>query len=511
MDATIPLPDLVEVDRELVTKEGLKEFMKQAWHVLEPSDPLDWNWHLDAICDHTQALFDGKIQKLLITVPPGTTKSLSCAVFAPAWKWTKNPEFRMLFASYAGGLSMRDSVKCRRLIESPWYQDRWADKFQLTGDQNTKTKFENDKTGHRVAASVGGTVTGERGHLVGCDDLLNAKEAASKAVLEEVHNFFWEVIPSRVNDLRTGLFMLIMQRLSEKDPAGEIIKREEEMEKNGLGREWVHLNLPMEYVHTSYTTVLGFKDPRTVEGELLHPERFPRKKIDTFKLELGSYAYAGQYQQSPVPREGGIIKEAWFKNRFKCYMTFDELMKRKPNYVVQSYDCASKPEEHNDPTVGGTFAVFNDHIEVWDVWSRRLEFPDVQRRMKDGAHAWRPITVLIEDKDSGQQHIQQWNRDIAEGKTTRFAIIPINPGKLDKFTRMDSETPMIEAGQLWLPEDAPWVAPYVAELTTFSSKTTSGDDQVDMTSQLLKWVRERRTAGLMVAPSGDEQTSRHDV
>lgn len=496
-------PQSIDIEREIIKRKGLKEFIKRAWNILEPSDPLIWNWHIDALCDHTEALFTGKIQHLLINVPPGTMKSLVCSVAAPAWMWTVDPSKRMLFASYGERLSLRDSMKTRRVINSNWYQERWGDDFEFMVDQDTKSNFQTNKTGFRYATSVGGTVTGERGHLVCCDDIMNVKKADSKAHQLEVHNFFWEVLPSRVNDLRTGLFLVIMQRCHTEDPSGEILARQT---GELAGKKWVHLNLPMEYRRPKIlVNGFGFQDPRTVEDEVLHPERFPPSVINELKKDLGSYAYAGQYQQEPVPREGGLIKEKWLRNRFKCEMTYDELMRRNPLMVMQSADCSSKPKQHNDPTVWGTLAVFADRAEVWNVTKKRVEFPERQQTFKDLGNAWRPNGILIEDKDSGQSHIQQLEADPAY----KIPIIKIIPD-LDKFTRMAGESPFIEAGKLWLPEDADWVGDFVTELCTFNLGAAH-DDQVDMLSQFLNWLRRFGYVDTDIAADGVDQTSPHSI
>ena len=146
----------------------LRYFVECAWPVLEPSTPFVPGWHLDAICEHLEAVNAGQIRNLLINIPPRHMKSLAVAVFWPVWTWLSHPEFRWLFSSYALSLSIRDSLKCRRLIESKWFQDRWSKKFQLTSDQNAKMRFENNRTGYRIATSVGGAATGEGGDNVVC-------------------------------------------------------------------------------------------------------------------------------------------------------------------------------------------------------------------------------------------------------------------------------------------------------------------------------------------------------
>ena len=160
---------LDEIDRELAGRR-LAEFVRQAWGVVEPSTPFVPGWHIDAIIEHLEAVSHGQIRNLLINVPPRHMKSLLVSVFWPAWEWIRWPERRWLYSSYAATLSIRDSVKCRRLIESPWYQSGWGDRFALTSDQNTKGRFDNSRSGYRLSTSVGGAATGEGGDRVVCDD-----------------------------------------------------------------------------------------------------------------------------------------------------------------------------------------------------------------------------------------------------------------------------------------------------------------------------------------------------
>jgi hypothetical protein len=174
-----------EIDCELATR-SLKEFVRQAWAIVEPSTPFVPGWHIDAIVEHLEAVTSGQIRNLLINVPPRHMKSLLVSVFWPAWEWIRWPERRWLYSSYGAQLSIRDSVQCRRLIESPWYQARWGDRFALTSDQNTKGRFDNDRSGYRLSTSVGGAVTGEGGDRIVCDDPNNVNEVESDSVRKTV-------------------------------------------------------------------------------------------------------------------------------------------------------------------------------------------------------------------------------------------------------------------------------------------------------------------------------------
>src|SRR5579872_44415 len=188
-----------EMDRELGAR-SLAEFVRVAWPIVEPSTPFVPGWHIDAIIEHLEAVTRGQIRNLLINVPPRHMKSLLVSVFWPPWEWIRWPERRWLFSSYAASLSIRDSLKCRRLIESPWYQRLWGERFALTGDQNTKGRFDNDRSGYRLATSVGGAATGEGGDRLVCDDPHSVNEVESDSVRNSTNGWFDIVMATRVND-----------------------------------------------------------------------------------------------------------------------------------------------------------------------------------------------------------------------------------------------------------------------------------------------------------------------
>src|SRR5271163_4307839 len=296
-------PNLInDIDRELASR-SLSEFVRQAWSIVEPSTPFVPGWHIDAIIEHLEAVSRGQIRNLLINVPPRHMKSLLVSVFWPDWEWLRWPERRWLFSSYGAQLSIRDSVACRRLIESPWYQSRWADRFALTSDQNTKGRFDNNRSGYRLSTSVGGTATGEGGDRIVCDDPHNVQEAESDSVRKATLDWFDVVMSTRVNDPRSAAKVVVMQRCHQQDLSGHLL------EQGG----WEHLCLPAEYEDPPRVISIRFPDPRTQAGELLWLERFGRKEIADLKVSLGSYAAAGQLQQRPSPVEGGLIKRHWFR------------------------------------------------------------------------------------------------------------------------------------------------------------------------------------------------------
>jgi hypothetical protein len=213
-----------EIDRELA-KRSLREFVCLAWEIVEPSTPFVPGWHIDAIIEHLEAVTRGQIRNLLINVPPRHMKSLLVSVFWPAWEWIRFPERRWLYSSYAASLSTRDSVKCRRLIESPWYQRLFGSIFTLTSDQNTKGRFDNNRSGYRLSTSVGGAVTGEGGDRIVCDDPHNVQEADSDSVRKGTLDWWDMVMSTRMNDPKTSSKVLVMQRCHQQDLSGHLLEQ----------------------------------------------------------------------------------------------------------------------------------------------------------------------------------------------------------------------------------------------------------------------------------------------
>jgi predicted phage terminase large subunit-like protein len=315
-DLGLRLPPLEEVQAELALK-SMSHFMRYGWLYVDPSDYLH-NWHIDVIAEHLMAVNYGQTRKLIINIPPRCLKSISTAVVWPAWTWLQKPQplpniggkVRFLFSSYALTLSLRDSTKCRRLIESPWYRDllaRQGRTMTLMEDQNTKSKFENNEGGYRMATSVDGALTGEGGDIIVIDDAHNAKEVQSDVMLENVANWWDHAMSTRLNNKKTGAYVLMMQRLHHRDLVGHVLAKPVIEEGDG----WVHLCLPNQY-EPAHPYVYG-KDPRKKAGEFLHPERIGEKETRELAADLGQYGVAGQLQQRPAPQEGGLFKRVWFK------------------------------------------------------------------------------------------------------------------------------------------------------------------------------------------------------
>lgn len=273
--------------------------------MLEPNAALVWNWHLDAICEHLEAVTAGRINRLLINVPPGSSKSMAVSVMWQAWEWTQPHlrSLRYLATSFNDGPVKRDTRKCRDLILSDWYRFLWP---EVTLTRTGEMSFANASTGTREGVPFG-SLTSQRGDRLVVDDPHSTETAESPTERANTTRRFREGAVNRLNDQQRSAIVVVMQRLHEDDISGVIIKQR-------MG--YVHLCLPMEFEpERRCTTEIGFSDPRTQDGDLLDPVRFPRSAVDDLKRDMGSHAFAGQYQQRPTAREGGLFKRAWFEGK----------------------------------------------------------------------------------------------------------------------------------------------------------------------------------------------------
>ena len=487
----VVLLDAIKREKERrAASASLYEFIRQAWPVVEPGVPFVPSWHIEVICEHLEAITAGEIRKLLINIPPRHSKSTIVSVMWPMWEWLVRPHEKFLCASYSGTLSTRDNLKARRLVQSPWYQERWGHLFALAGDQNQKQRFENDRTGYRIATSVGGTATGEGGSRLLLDDPHSAQEAQSDAMRESALEWFDVVWSTRLNDPKRDAMVTIMQRLHDRDVSGHIL--------HDIGG-WEHLCIPAEWDGKSRRTSLGPYDPRKTVGELICPERFGEQQITELKQVLGTYGTSGQLQQDPTPAEGGMLKTKFF-NLWPAGKPLPQF-----EFILQSYDCAFTEKTSGDPTACTVWAIFphqgERHAMLIDAWDEHLSYPDLRARaikdwsteyggttIKDGIRsARRPDRILVEAKASGQSLLQDLRQ-------ARVPAVPYNPGSADKVSRAHQAAPTLELGLLWIPESGKnpgqpvsWAAAFLKQVAKFP--LAEHDDYVDTFTQAVIYLK----------------------
>jgi predicted phage terminase large subunit-like protein len=509
-----------EVVLDLIKNEQLRraasaslyEFVKQAWSTMEPGVPFVPSWHIEVICEHLEAVSAGEIRRLLINIPPRHSKSTIVSVAWPMWEWLTAPHEKFLCASYSGTLSIRDNLKARRLIESNWYQDRWGHMFKLSGDQNAKQRFENDKTGYRLATSVGGTATGEGGSRLILDDPHGAQDAQSDAMRESALEWFDQVWSTRLNNAKRDAMVTVMQRLHQKDISGHIIE--------DIGG-WEHICIPAEWDGTKRKTVLGPYDPRTTKGELICPERFGPDEIANLKQLLGTYGASGQLQQDPTPAEGGILKTKHFR------LWSSEKPLPQFEYILQSYDCAFTEKTSGDPTACSVYGLFTYENErqvmLLDAWDEHLSYPELRRKVINDwtteyggtsgpqqgqlTKAKRPDRILVEAKASGQSLLQDL-------RLAKVPAIGYNPGNADKVSRAHQAAPTLETGICWIPESSKnpghpvtWASGFMKQLGKFP--VAEHDDYVDTFTQAIIYLKNEGWFQLQRARDIDEPKQRN--
>jgi len=494
-----------------------RAFIRAGWPVVEPTTVYTPGWHVDAIAEKLEACGTGEVRRLVINIPPRYMKSLAVSVFWPVWIWTRKPSMRFLTASYGDDLATRDAVKSRRLIQSGWFAARFSDIFQLTGDQNQKTRYENDRTGYRIATSVGGTATGEGGDVVIIDDPHKADEVMSDALRGKVLNWHDSVISSRFNDPATGVEVIIMQRLHEQDLTGYLLER----------GGWDHLCLPAEY-EPKHPFVWP-EDRRKKQGQLLWPERFGPKEMKRLKADMGSeYTIAGQLQQRPAPREGAMLKRADWRyydpelSFYAARRTFDadqvrELASRVGpfEYCVHSWDTSVKDRAHSDFVSGGVWGCRGAHRYLLRLWHGRAGLNATTEAMLEmsmwATALWPDIPqfIVIENSANGP--------DAAATIREKVQGVVLANAKGSKEVRAESAEPALVGHNCFLPGYAnddgsnygartpASVQAFVEELAVFN--LGAHDDQVDMWSSMVIWSRNRGGVTMSV-PTGQARPPR---
>src|SRR5215831_3151048 len=497
---------------------GLMNFVRYFWKVIEPETRLVEGWLLEAMAAHLEAVTFGKIPRLLINVPPGSMKSLMVNVFWPAWEWgpMAMPHLRYVSFSYSSGLTERDNLKFKKLVASDLYRELWGDRFNL--EKEGEVKVTNNRTGSKFASSVKGIGTGERGDRVVIDDPHDVHRSESDIVRNDTLRWYRETVTDRLNNLEDSAIVIIMQRVHQMDISGFILEQ---------GWPYCHLMVPMEYeAGREPYNPLGWADPRTEEGDLAWPERFSPEAVASIEREKGSFAYAGQYQQRPSPRGGGIIKREHWRayTPDDCHRFGVPWPKLPPaSYTVLSLDTAQTEKKQNDPSAAVILGVCRDIYEnrrliLFWAWTARLELYELVKKVEESCKKFHVNRVLIEAKASGHpvaSELQRRGRTISEIMANNpktkdradFGVQLVHP-EGDKVARMYSVQNLFEAGLIWAPAEATGNGDYIfkswaEDVIGQCADLPKGahDDLADAMSQALAHLR---AIGLATLPDEDD-------
>lgn len=464
---------LLAAERE-VLQENFKLFVREAWQHIDGDEYIN-NWHVDAICDHLQAVNDGRIKRLLINIPPGFAKSLLVSVLYPAWVWTTQAQHKFLSTSYGFDLSARDSRKMRQLILSDWYQARWP--IKLKGDQNEKANFENLSGGKRVVKAFT-SLTGDRGNTVIVDDPHSVHLAWSDTERESTVQTFKAAVPSRLHSQKRDNIIVVMQRLHEQDVSGFIL------DHPTLG--YTHLCIPMEYEGQSEPTSIGWSDPRTYEGELLCPDLMDAQKVIETKASLGPVDYAGQHQQRPTPREAGELDPAMFLRFDRFDIDGHQGWPKGCNYYMTSDHAVS---ENGDYNVFRMWA-YDHKKHLWMVDSFReqcklqkaLGVEIIDGRVTIGSKGalamikkWKPLRYFPED-DNNFKALEPLLRSSLRDAGLYVNIDKQSPHGRNKIAKVQGYVNLANQGRIHIPNG---IVGDIALAEYQKFPTGKHDDQVD--------------------------------
>lgn len=456
-------------------RQDLYFFVQKAFGSVNPGEVFLTNWHLKAICFYLEQVMQGKIKRLRIEVPPRSLKSICTSVAFPAYVLGRDPSAKIITASYSADLAAKHSGDCRAVMQSDWYKELFP-QTKLSNTRNQELNYETTCKGYRYATSVGGTLTGRGGNLIIIDDPLKPEEAMSQAKREAVNAWYSRTLLSRLNNKSQDAIVIVQQRLHMDDLPGHVDQLD----------DWTVLRLPAIAEEDEWIPIGPNERYHRKAGEALHPKREPLEILEQVKRGLGSAVFSAQYQQCPVPADGAVIKWDWFRR-------YDRTPSTHNLAIYQSWDTASKPEEHCDFSVCTTWGVYGNDYYLLHVFRKRMDFPELKRAVIDLGRHWQPTAIIIEDKGSGIGLIQQLRAE-NHGIIRPTAFTP----REDKVTRLHAQSAQIEAGHVWLPREGEWLEDLRIELSSFPNG--KHDDQADSISQFLSWYAERQSRRVQIVP-----------
>lgn len=447
---------------------SLKGFVKEFWKTLEPTTTFIDGWEVDALCEHLTACYNREIRNLIINISPRSLKSTICSVDYPAWVWSKSPSERFITTSYAQNLALRDATRARTVILSDKYQHHYGRVFRLSqSDQNAKEFYQNNRTGSRSSFGVGSSIVGQGGDQLICDDPNNPKKNEGAADRATVNFWLREQWYSRVNDPKTCVRIIIQQRTHENDATGYILAEE-------FGFDL--LKIPFRYKGEKYVTVIGWQDPREEYDELMNPNRFSEDDARSWEKVLGTAA-AGQLQQEPAPKEGGMFDPS------KVYpQNIIEKDQIPNNLILARYWDKAFTEGGGAFTagvlIGKDFKTRNWYVldVVRGQWEPTFRDKMILETAKRDKELYSKVRIYLEQEpgSAGRDSVKALINSVLIGFSVRA-----DPATGSKVTRAEGYSSQWGAGNVYLLR-GDWNADYINELSLFPNGKFK--DQVDASS-----------------------------
>ncbi len=470
----IPIEDLVAklspaarqkyIDLTLAT--DFPSFVIKVFETVSPGDEFRPNWHIAAMTYAAECVINGKVKRLITTVPPRHLKSIVYSVALPAFLLGRDPTKRIICVSYSNELASKHAIDFRAVINSEWYR-RIFPGTVVSREKDTQSETLTTARGFRYATSLCGTIAGFGANLIVLDDPQKPDEALSEAHRNSAGQWFDNTLLSRLNSKSQGAIVLVMQRLHQDDLAGRLL------EKGG----WQQLKIPAIAEQDQRIAIGPGRPHQRKAGSVIDPRRETLEDLQQLRKSMSELFFSAQYQQEPIPLAGNLIKADWFK----YYDTAPSATNYNDNLVI-SIDTAMKGSPSSDYSAATVWQSSGENAYLLDVWRERLDYPELKRAAIGLRHKYSGAVLLIEDKGSGTSLIQDLRAE-------NFAVIGINPEK-DKLTRVAKISALFEAGSVFFPKNAPWLDGLKAELLGFPNARY--DDQVDSISQALTWMWQHR-------------------
>jgi predicted phage terminase large subunit-like protein len=449
---------LEQAFHDAILRKDFDWFLRRCFMTLNPGFPYLPNWHIAAIGYQLERIRRGEITRLIINMPPRHLKSLTVSVAWSAFLLGHEPWRRIFAISYGDELSLKHALDFRSIVESAWYCRAFRD---MRIARSLQDEVWTTAQGFRKATSVFGTLTGLGGDVFIIDDPQKPLDAQSDVQRNRLNHWFSNTLMSRLDRKEKGIIIVVQQRVHLNDLSGYL------MELGG----WEVLSLAA-IAEQHETIAIGDNEfHQRQAGQALHPELESLESLERLRREIGSDVFAAQYQQSPVPPGGAMIRREWLRY---CDRLPERTYRTK---IIQSWDTASKDGAMNDWSVCTTWMIVDRHFDLMDLVRGRYDYPRLKAMAITLAQKHKPHFVLIEDASTGTALAQ-------ELKAAHFGgAVRLVPIERDKTGRLYVHQAKFEAGLVLFPKGAPFLPELEAELLAFPQGKT--DDQVDSISQAL--------------------------
>jgi len=445
---------LAEKTIQSKAKNDFMSFVKVVWpEFIEGS-------HHRTIAKKFNELAEGKINRLIINMPPRHTKSEFSSYLLPAWMVGRNPKLKIIQATHTGELAIRFGRKAKNLIDSEEYSKIF--KTRLQEDSQAAGRWETAQGGEYFAAGVGGAITGRGADLLIIDDPHSEQDAMSAAAFENAYEWYTSGPRQRLQP--GGKIVLVMTRWSTKDLTGILLKNQKGVKSD----QWDVIEFP------------AILDHETDKAAPVWPQYWKLDELEKVQATLPVAKWNAQWMQKPTSEEGAIIKREWWR-------TWKNEWLPDLAYVIQSYDTAFMKKETADYSAITTWGVFyptedsGANLLLLDSVKERLEFPELRRKALQQYEYWQPEMVIVEAKASGLPLTYE----------LRKMDIPVQnftPSKgNDKHVRVNTCAPLFESGMIWAPEEK-WAEEVIEECAAFPHG--DHDDLVDSMTQAVMRFRQ---------------------